>query len=202
MTLKIDIRKAFDSIDWDFLIVVLHNFGFSNKFCSWIQAIFNSARISILLNGSLKGYFSCSRGVRQGDPLSPHLFCLAEDYLNRRLMQLFGELSLVPMYATLRVRGPSHVLYADDVLIFCRATQANINKLVSVFEEYGVISGQRVNWGKSNIYFGSSVPSSRAFLLSNLVGMKMASFPLHYLGVPLFQGAPKEGGYKVWPIRC
>ena len=55
--LKIDIRKAFDSLSWDFIYEVLNSFGFSSRFIFWISQIFNSARISILINGSPHGYF-------------------------------------------------------------------------------------------------------------------------------------------------
>ena len=154
---------------------------------------FRSARISILINGAPKGYFPCSRGIRQGDPLSPLIFCLAEDYLNRRLSQLFADSSLVPMYASSRVFCPSHFLYADDILIFCRASRTNIHKIASVFESYGAISGQVVNWSKSIIYFGRYVSLHRSHMLGSIAGMQKGNLPLHYLGVPLFQGAPKKG---------
>ena len=64
MTLKIDIRKAFDSMDWDFLLAMLHNFDFLDQIYRWVQVIFSTARIFILINGAPKGYFSCSRGLR------------------------------------------------------------------------------------------------------------------------------------------
>ena len=74
MAVKIDIRKAFDSMEWDFILSVLHNFGFSDKFCDWLSNIFASAKLSILFNGDQNGYFSVSRRVRQGDPFSPLFF--------------------------------------------------------------------------------------------------------------------------------
>jgi hypothetical protein len=73
LALKIDISKAFDTLDWVFLLKVLQAFGFNATFCSWINSILNSARLSISINGSHEGYFKCRRGVRQGDPLSPLL---------------------------------------------------------------------------------------------------------------------------------
>ena len=88
VAIKIDIRKAFDSLRWSFIIKVLSAFGFSSKLCGWITSIFSSARISVLINGSPEGYFACSRGVRQGDPLSPLLFGIAEDFLSRYLSKL------------------------------------------------------------------------------------------------------------------
>lgn len=66
VALKIDIRKAFDTMHWDFLLHVLERMGFNSHFCKLISAILHSVRLLIYINGSLEGYFSCSRGVRQG----------------------------------------------------------------------------------------------------------------------------------------
>jgi len=91
LAIKIDIAKAFDTIDWSFLIDVLQAFGFNNTFCHWIQIILHSAKLSISINGQYEGYFACTRGVRQGDSLSPLLFCLAEEVLSRGLYYFLLE---------------------------------------------------------------------------------------------------------------
>jgi len=77
LALKIDVYKAFDTLNWEFLIKVLKAFGFNDKFCMWISSILHSTTISISINGAQQGHFSCNRGVRQGDPLSPLLFVIA-----------------------------------------------------------------------------------------------------------------------------
>ncbi|KAK2658157.1 hypothetical protein Ddye_004690 [Dipteronia dyeriana] len=88
LALKIVIQKAFDSISWRFIFEVLQSFGFFESFNDCVASIFSSTRISILINGSPHGYFPCSRGVQQGDPLSPLLFCLVKDFLSRYLTYL------------------------------------------------------------------------------------------------------------------
>ncbi|XP_019438958.1 PREDICTED: uncharacterized protein LOC109344660 [Lupinus angustifolius] len=75
LAIKIDIKKAFDTIDWDFLLLTLQKLGFNYKFRNWIRIILHSARLSINVNGKMVGFFKCTRGVRQGDPLSPLLHC-------------------------------------------------------------------------------------------------------------------------------
>lgn len=73
MLLKIDIRKAYDRVNWRFLFKVMEAFGFQKGWLDWIFGWIASPRYSVLVNGSPEGFFTSSRGLRQGDPLSPFL---------------------------------------------------------------------------------------------------------------------------------
>ncbi|CAJ2641500.1 unnamed protein product [Trifolium pratense] len=191
LAIKVDIAKAFDTLDWSFLLKVLKTFGFSQTFCKWIHAILLSAKISISFNGRNHGFFSCSRGVRQGDPLSPLLFCLAEEVISRSITNLVreGKLSLISGSRNFNV--PSHVLYADDIMLFCKGSASNIQALASLFIRYGQASGQFVNPQKSSIYAGS-ISQSRLAIIANSLGFQIGSLPFTYLGVPIFKGKPKK----------
>lgn len=120
LALKIDVKKAFDTLDWKFLIKVLHAFGFNDKFCNWIDIILHSAKLSV--NGKASGFFACKRGVRQGDPVSPLFFCIAEEVLSGGITKLVREGNLQLMAGARGSKVPSHVLYADDIMIFCKGT--------------------------------------------------------------------------------
>ena len=122
LAMKIDIRKAFDTLDWSFLRRVLQAFGFSPVFMDWIDNILRSSRLSVMINGSPEGYFHCSRGVRQRDPISPLLFGIAEDFLSRLLSRMVDFSQILPISSLRGFSAPTHLLYADDVLIFCRGT--------------------------------------------------------------------------------
>jgi hypothetical protein len=149
--------------------------------------ILKSAFLSISINGKAHGYFNCTRGVRQGDPLSPLLFCLAEDVLSRSISKLVvdGKLDLIKGARNLLV--PSHTFYADDLMIFCKGKLAGLKAL---FESYASESGQRINNSKSFIYYGS-ITQGRLNLIVQLLNFQIGSIPFNYLGVPIFKGKPK-----------
>jgi hypothetical protein len=169
---------------------VLHAFGFSDKFCSWIDVILKSVKLSISIDGKLQGFFPCSRGVRQRDPLSPLLFCLAEDVLSRGITKLVESGKLELIKGTRHMNLPSHTLYADDIMIFCKGNFSNIDALLELFDRYAACSGQCINPAKSTI-FGGSISKTRLLNISGKLGFGIGSLPFIYLGVPIFKGKPK-----------
>ena len=122
--------------------------------------------------GPLHGYFSCSRRVRPGDPLSPLLFCLAEDFLSRYLTHLFITRAIDSISSPRGKSALTHFLYADDVLIFYRASPKNLGAVHSTFELYGSLLGQLVNWEKSNIYFCRGISPAKIRDLLSICDMK------------------------------
>jgi hypothetical protein len=87
LLLKLDLEKAYDHVNWEFLLHLLQKCGFGEKWRDWIGFCISSVRYSILVNGELAGFFSSYRGIRQGDPLSPLLFVIIMEALSRMLME-------------------------------------------------------------------------------------------------------------------
>lgn len=143
--IKFDIAKAFDTIDWGFLLQVLHMFGVADKFVGWIDTILHSACLSIAVNGALYGYFPYSRGVCQGDPLSSLMFCIAEDVLSCGITHLINEGRVWPMSAVRKCRSQTHMMYANDIMVFCMGYVYSLTNLIELFQEYDNCSGQIVS---------------------------------------------------------
>ncbi|KAL6146659.1 hypothetical protein ACLB2K_057337 [Fragaria x ananassa] len=200
VAIKFDIAKAFDTLNWDFLRRVLIAFGFHATFVDWISSILASARLSILFNGSPVGFFGCSRGVRQGDPLSPLLFCLAEEVLSRGILRLVDLGHVQTISSPRAVKVPSHVLFADDIMVFCKGDKRSLVSLMAFFEEYGINSGQLVSKAKTRVYLGKSAVHRRT-LINSWLGVPVGKFPFFYLGVPIFVGRPKRIFFQVLADR-
>ena len=111
---KLDVEKAYDYVNWNFLLYLLERCGFSWKWRRWISYCISTVRFSILINGGLEGLFGSSRGIRQGDSLSPLLFVIVMEGLGRMVARAVegGLLSGFQVGSLNMV--VSHLLFADD----------------------------------------------------------------------------------------
>lgn len=82
---KLDIEKAYDNVNWDFLFYMMGRMGFGDRWCQWVKFYVSTVRMFVLVNGSPAGFFSTYRGLRQGNPLSPFLFILVMEAFSRLL---------------------------------------------------------------------------------------------------------------------
>ena len=183
---KLDIEKAYNHVNWDFLIYLLQRCGFPRKWCDWIWFCISMVQFSVLINGSPQGFFASSRGLRQGDPLSPLLFVLIMETLSRLMDRAFGRGYLLGFEVGSGETNPivvSHLLFADDTLIFCPADTLQMEHLRAVFTWFEVVSGLKVNLGKSEMVPVGVVPNLEE--LVEILGFRPRSLPMTYLGLPL-----------------
>jgi hypothetical protein len=115
--LKLDFRKAFDTVSWSYLNDVMGYMNFGARWRKWIMACVSSTGLSVLINGSPTSEFTSSCGLRQGDPLSPFLFCLAAEGISVLISRSLkmGALYGVESAGTTYIH---HLQFADDTLIF------------------------------------------------------------------------------------
>jgi hypothetical protein len=183
---KLDLEKAFDHVNWEFLLYLLRRCGFGQKWCSWIACCISSASFSVLINGSPAGFFNSSRGVRQGDPLSPFLFVIVMEAFSRMTKALVDH-SRFSGFAV-GTRGSeqvniSHLLFADDTLVFCGASLEQVQAIDELLIFFELVSGLKVNLAKSTLVPVGEVSNVGA--LAEVLGCEVGSLPIPYLGIPL-----------------
>ncbi|KAL9659040.1 hypothetical protein QQ045_018605 [Rhodiola kirilowii] len=186
--LKLDISKAYDRVEWDYLEMMMRKLGFPEK---WIRLVMNcvvSVSYVIRVNGMVTEEITPGRGIRQGDPLSPFLFLICTEWLSMKVneYQKRGKLNGIKI-----CRGApevTHLLFADDSLFFLRANMKNAENLRRILSEYEMLSGQKVNLSKSEIYFGGNVTDDERRRICELLGVRQVSFMSRYLGLPVAFG--------------
>ncbi|XP_071713417.1 uncharacterized protein [Rutidosis leptorrhynchoides] len=133
---KVDFEKAYDSVNWDYLLFMLLSLGFSQKWCSWIKGFLFSARSSVLVNGSPTREFLIKRSLRQGDPLNPFLFITIMEGLHlafHRAMEISFIRGIKVGSNSIHL---SHFIYADDVIIFLGMERYRIETYSSYFGDF------------------------------------------------------------------
>ncbi|XP_042958141.1 uncharacterized protein LOC122293703 [Carya illinoinensis] len=159
MALKIDMSKAYHRIEWSFVETVMVKMEFPIRWIRLIQSCLNSASYFILVNGEPQRKFMPSRGLRQGDPVSPYIFIMCAEALTSLLKKVeqAGQITPAPIG-----RGPitvNHLFFADDSILFCQATTKELSCVLKVLEVYGKVGVKATsNFEK---YFGLPAVAGR-----------------------------------------
>ncbi|CAL1367235.1 unnamed protein product [Linum trigynum] len=152
MMLKLDMKKAYDLVEWDFLINLLKAYGFNDTWCGWVQACISTVKFRLLFNGAPSTDFTPSRGIRQGDPLSPLLFILMSNSLSFMIEKAAQRQFIKGIKLNRECPILTHCLFADDTVIFGEASVREADNILSIIHDYGSITGQEVNREKSSMF--------------------------------------------------
>lgn len=191
---KIDFSKAFDSINWQFLMKIMKVRGFPKRWIDWIGSILNTSSSSVIINGEQSERFRHRRGLRQGDPISPMLFLLAVDAL-QRMIRIANTSLLHPI--SHRIHDSIKALqYADDTVIIANAGNefSSIITLKLVLRLFSSISGLHINFKKSCLV-PLNLNREECTIVRSIMGCQQASFPITYLGMPLTLNKPSQSAF-------
>ncbi|XP_022774081.1 uncharacterized protein LOC111316376 [Durio zibethinus] len=179
--IKIDLKEAFDSLSWEFLISVLEAMGFPRRFVGWIKGCLTSPMFSLSVNGGLVGYFKGTKGVRQRDPMSPYVFVIAMNVLDT-LLDSAASYGIFSYHPKCKKVNLTHLCFADDLLIHTKEKLDSVKGIQVILKQFYTYSGLQLNSAKNELYY-TGIPGTE--LEEILKVHKMGKLPVRYLGVPL-----------------
>ena len=181
--LKVDIKKAYDTISWSCILGILDSMGTPAFLLECIKECISTPMFSVSVNGELAGFFASKHGVRQGDPLSPLLFIITMEALSRSLSAAAcsQEFQYHPKCEEIRL---THLSFADDIFLFSGGTNSSVQIMMGELVKFEQFSGLQVNNQKSAIFLAGVSVDIKTDLL-NTTGFGLGTLPMKYLGVPL-----------------
>ena len=191
MTLKLDMSKTYDRVEWVFLERILLKMGFQDSWVALIMECITTVTYSILVSGEPKGLIKPSRGLRQGDPFSSYLFMFCAEGMNALLSgaTVRGE---IRGFSICR-NGPklTHLFFADDCLLFCRSTLEECAKIQELLAYYETTSGQMINKEKMTLFFSKNTFEQTKEAIKVALNVPAIKHYEKYLGLPSFIGRNK-----------
>ncbi|KAG8365371.1 hypothetical protein BUALT_Bualt18G0097700 [Buddleja alternifolia] len=196
MILKIDLEKAYDKVNWAFLRQTLIFFGFPDSTVRLIFFCVTCSQPRILWNGKPLPAFEPSCGLQQGDPLSPYLFVLCMERLAYIIEETVTEEFWEPVEACRGGPKLSHLFFADDFILFLRATVSNATKIRQVLNRFSGALGLQINLGKSKVFFSRNLCNNCQRRLASNLGLGRTNDLGKYLGVPIHHGRVTPALYR------
>jgi len=203
VALKLDISKAYDHIDWDYLKGVMSRMGFNSQWIKWMTMCVETIDYSVLVNSEVVGPIILGRGLRQGDPLSLYLFIICAEGLSSliRRVEARGDLR-----GTSVCRGAppvTHLLFTDDCFLFFKATEIQAQVMHSILSTYEVASDQAISLPKSEIFYSRKVSDTLQHSITNIMGVQVVLGTCKYLGLPSMIGKNRTSVFsyvkdRVW----
>jgi hypothetical protein len=194
--IKLDMAKAYDRIEWVFLEKTLTSMGFPSKLINTIMQCVSTVSFSILVNGIPSPSFRPHRGIRQGDPLSPYLFILCADVLSSLISKLQTDNKIKGIAIATNAPHITHLFFADDSILFCRAKAAEANYIMGALNEYQRISGQQINLDKSEMIFSPHLHQQIQHEFHSIIPIQVTDSITKYLGMPTTFKRAKSQDFK------
>ncbi|XP_019172478.1 PREDICTED: uncharacterized protein LOC109167861 [Ipomoea nil] len=193
--LKLDMAKAYDRMEWPFLRGMLLALGFDDRWVELLMLCVTTVSYSFMINGAHSTSITPTRGLRQGDPLSPYLFIICAEGLSLLLQQVQNR-GLIHGCRVARGAPPiSHLFFTDDSLLFFRANRHEASEIKNCLQLYESLSGQKVNYHKSSICYSRNTGQNDKDMVAQILGVTQAPNFGKYLGLPSFVGRNKKAAF-------
>ncbi|KAI0488531.1 hypothetical protein KFK09_028366 [Dendrobium nobile] len=181
MALKLDMEQAYDSMGWPTLDHVLKWYGFPSGYANLVMECIIDVRFSIIINGRNSKWIMAHSGIRQGCPLSLYLYIMCSQFLSNSIYERGLNIGI-----QISPRGPriTHLLYADDVIIFSQVSMEIAKEVKSIVDDFCNWTGQRVNTNKSQIIFRNIVSNHMRKKVTKVLSFKVVK-EMSYLGIKL-----------------
>jgi hypothetical protein len=182
--------KTFDKISWKYVIETLKDFVYHPTWIHWISSLISSS-FSILINGSPSPTFKSSRGIRQGDPLSPFLFILMAEGISRTITYAINSSSLQCL--TMHNMNPplSHTQLVDNTTLMGEPTLWEARTMKTILNDFVAASSTSINESKSQIFLFNT-PLRIQLNISQELGFHRSSLPTRYLGIQLSNNSLRQ----------
>jgi len=190
--LKMDLKKAYDQVEWDFLEAYLLKLGFHLTWVRWIMQCITMVSYNVKFNGEQLTYFHPTRGIRQSDPLSPYLFILMASVLSNLINQAIHMGHLKGIQINRWCPTLFHLFFVDDAIFFLDAKLQECQNLANLLNQYCLAMGQEINWNKSGIYFSKMCPYALQENLANALRVQVLVKTEKYLGIPSNWGRSRK----------
>jgi hypothetical protein len=196
---KLDLSKAYDRVDWSFLEKVLLRLGFQSSWVRWVMSCVTTVRYTVRLNGVPLEPFQPTRGLRQGDPLSPYLFLFVADALSSALQKEVQANEIMELKITRHAPGISHLLFADDALLFFKAEVEQARRVKRLLNHFERGAGQLLSPAKCSLLSRESLDDQVKEEIRATLGVQWVEFESKYLGLPTPEGRMKSERFQ--PLR-
>ena len=185
LAIKIDLDKAYDRLEWSFIRHTLIFFKFPPPWVELIISCITTSSLSILVNGDHLEEFSPSRGIRQGERGSPCIFILCMEYLAWLIQVEVDGGQWTGIKASRNGPVFTHLFFADDLILFAKATKKSCQAITRVLDLFCKVSGQKINLAKSKVFLPPHVNHIVTDLVKKELGFGISNSFGKYLGVPI-----------------